>query len=386
MSRVDELAAGLGGVGGVGLAKLGELFDMRSGRFVAAADIAPFRDSGHPFPCYGGNGLRGYVSTASHRGARVLVGRQGALSGNVHRVTGEFYATEHAVVVEPTPNVDVQWAFHMLTAMNLNQYVSHGAQPGLAVGTLKALTTRVPSLETQRHVASILDAFTELEAELEARRRQYEHYSQQVISSIAAPWVRLGDLGHWRGGVTPSKAVARYWESGDIPWLASMDVSGTESNQIRGRVTSVALDETSLKVIPAPCVVVVMRSNILRRRLPVGLVTIPTTINQDVRALIPHDGVDANYVYQALQTASEAIRESCVRTDGSMAAVDSKSFFGYEIPLPSFSEQQLMAKKLRAFDALVNDLTVGLPAELAARRKQYEYYRDKLLTFKEAPA
>ena len=81
---------------------------------------------------------------------------------------------------------------------------------------------------------------------------------------------------------------------------------------------------------------------------------------------------------------SERIRMECVRTDGSMAAVDSQAFFSWRIPLPSMAEQKKVADALSHFDALVNDLSIGLPAELAARRKQYEYYRDKLLTFPEA--
>jgi type I restriction enzyme S subunit len=129
-----------------------------------------------------------------------------------------------------------------------------------------------------------------------------------------------------------------------------------------------------------------MRSNILRRRLPIGLIEVDTTLNQDMRALIPRDGVDARYVYQALCTASEGIRRECVRTDGSMAAVDSMSFFSWRIPLPPLAEQERIAEILDKFDALVNDLSSGLPAELAARRKQYEHYRDRLLTFKEAVA
>ena len=68
-----------------------------------------------------------------------------------------------------------------------------------------------------------------------------------------------------------------------------------------------------------------------------------------------------------------------------MAAVDSQSFFAWEIPLPSLTEQRRVAQQLRRFDALVNDLSTGLPAEIAARRQQYEYYRDQLLTFPERP-
>jgi len=69
-----------------------------------------------------------------------------------------------------------------------------------------------------------------------------------------------------------------------------------------------------------------------------------------------------------------------------MAAVDSRSFFAQRVPLPPIQEQRAISAKLRNFDALVNDLSIGLPAELAARRKQYEYYRDRLLTFQECSA
>lgn len=169
---------------------MGDLFDMRSGRFISAADISAIQDEDHPFPCYGGGGLRGYVSTPSHDGERVLVGRQGALSGNVRRVSGKFYATEHSVVVNPLTGTDVDWASHMLTNMNLNQYVSQGAQPGLAVGTLKALQIPVPSITEQKKIASILDNFNalvnelsvSLSTELVARRKQYEYYQDRLLT------------------------------------------------------------------------------------------------------------------------------------------------------------------------------------------------------------
>ena len=124
-----------------------------------------------------------------------------------------------------------------------------------------------------------------------------------------------------------------------VPWLASMDVDESRGHSIRGRVTEAALSEGPLRVIPAPSVAVVMRSNILRRRLPIALIEVDTTVNQDVRALVPRDGVHAEYVYQVLRAQSEDMRRSCVRTDGSMAAVDTGSIFASEIPLPSWDEQ-----------------------------------------------
>lgn len=170
-------------------ARLDELFGMRAGRFVAAADIAEAPDAEHPYPCFGGGGLRGYVGKATHEGERALVGRQGALCGNVKRTSGKFYATEHAVVVTPRPEVDIRWGYHMLTAMNLNQYATKSAQPGLAVGTLERLRVPVPRHPEQQLIGIILDKFEALvrdlslglPAEIRARRQQYEFYRDRLL-------------------------------------------------------------------------------------------------------------------------------------------------------------------------------------------------------------
>jgi type I restriction enzyme, S subunit len=169
---------------------IGDAFVMRAGQHLSATQIANIQSADAPYPCYGGNGIRGYVDRSSHTGRFLLVGRQGALCGNVKRATGEFYATEHAVVVAPEPNVDVDWAFHMLTLMDLNQYATKSAQPGLAVGKLETVPIAVPPIEEQRKIASILDKLDALvndlsiglPAELHARRQQYEHYRDRLLT------------------------------------------------------------------------------------------------------------------------------------------------------------------------------------------------------------
>lgn len=305
---------------------------------------------------------------------------------------GQIASTGYCVLRPDTSVVLTNFLAHLLGADAFQRYVEAnqvaGSYPSITDDRVRAYRIPVPPLEVQREIVRVLDQFTqleaELEAELEARRRQYVFYRRVVLRRVNAERASLSSLGKWQGGITPSKSDSRYWTDGDIPWLASMDISDESTDEIRGRVTEAALRETSLKIVPAPSVAVVMRSNILRRRLPIGLVKVGTTVNQDVRALIPREGVDAEYVYHALKADSEEIRSQCVRADGSMAAVNSQDFFAWKIPLPSFEEQRRIAAELRSFDALVNDLSVGLPAELAARRKQYEYYRDRLLTFREA--
>ena len=101
------------GAGDWSEATLGEFCRMKAGKFVSAADIHE-KPTGALHPCYGGNGLRGYTSTITHSGKYALIGRQGALCGNINFVTGNFHATEHAIVATPQKGILVEWLFHAL--------------------------------------------------------------------------------------------------------------------------------------------------------------------------------------------------------------------------------------------------------------------------------
>ena len=119
-----------------------------------------------------------------------MIGRQGALCGNVNYATGDFYATEHAVVVKSQGEYKQRFLFHLLTFMDLNQYKSAGAQPGLSVKKLQEIEAPVPSLEVQDRIVNILDNFEKicndlnigLPAEIEARQKQYEFYRDQLLT------------------------------------------------------------------------------------------------------------------------------------------------------------------------------------------------------------
>ena len=131
------------------LPTLGKVCILKAGKFVKADSIKEKQEDGL-FPCFGGNGLRGYVPSFNQEGEFPLIGRQGALCGNVQYAVGKFHATEHAVVVTPNIEMDRFWLYHLLCLLDLNRYASGAAQPGLAVNKLEAIRVFVPDLQLQK--------------------------------------------------------------------------------------------------------------------------------------------------------------------------------------------------------------------------------------------
>ena len=135
---------------------------MQAGKFIPAAEIHDKYMQGL-FPCYGGNGLRGYTATFTHNGRYSLIGRQGALCGNIKQGIGQFHATEHAIVVTPKNGTTGDWLFFVLDLMNMNRFATGQAQPGLSVDVLEKLPIAVPNEEAeQQKIADCLSSLDEL--------------------------------------------------------------------------------------------------------------------------------------------------------------------------------------------------------------------------------
>ena len=125
---------------------------MKSGENITSVQINP----AGTYPVYGGNGIRGYSEDFTHTGKFVLIGRQGALCGNINYASGDFWASEHAIVVTPDRTLDLVWLGELLRAMNLNQYSVAAAQPGLSVEYLGRLKIPFPPHEEQAEIAQLI--------------------------------------------------------------------------------------------------------------------------------------------------------------------------------------------------------------------------------------
>ena len=139
--------------------KLGEVADeFRSGSFIAASDI---KEKGK-YPVYGGNGLRGFADDYNHDGEFALIGRQGALCGNMNFSIGKAYFTEHAVVVKANSFSNTRFLYYLLNNMNLGQYSDQSAQPGLAVGKLIKLENMFPTRDEQDQIGAFFEKLDNL--------------------------------------------------------------------------------------------------------------------------------------------------------------------------------------------------------------------------------
>lgn len=184
--------------------------DMQAGKFVAASNISESNQTGL-FPCYGGNGLRGYTTTHTHDGTYPLIGRQGALCGNVRLVSGKFHATEHAVVATPKNAIDVGWLYHSLDLLNLNRFATGQAQPGLSVDVLENVSLAIPVLEDeQQKIADCLSSLDELIAaqarKVDALKTHKKGLMQQLFprEGEAQPRLRFPEFreaGEWEVGL-----------------------------------------------------------------------------------------------------------------------------------------------------------------------------------------
>ncbi|MDI9332988.1 MAG: restriction endonuclease subunit S [Cytophagales bacterium] len=160
---------------------------MQAGRFVSASEIQAQNAHGL-YHCYGGNGLRGYTTTFTHSGKYSLIGRQGALCGNIKQGIGQFHATEHAVVVTPKNRINGDWLFFVLDLLNLNQFATGQAQPGLSVNVLAKLPIAIPSQELEQqkiaYCLSSLDTLITVQSKkLEALKTHKKGLMQALFPS-----------------------------------------------------------------------------------------------------------------------------------------------------------------------------------------------------------
>lgn len=164
-----------------------DLCNLKSGLGITAKNI----DASGIYPCFSGNGLRGYTNSFTHDGSFALIGRQGALCGNVQYVTGKIFASEHALVATPLNTVHPKWLAIYLERMNLNQYSESSAQPGLSAEKLRILKIIVPTEIEQTAIAIILSDMDAGIQTLQQRLNKTRQIKQGMMQELLTGRIRL---------------------------------------------------------------------------------------------------------------------------------------------------------------------------------------------------
>ncbi len=386
MSNLEELIERLcpDGVEYKPLEKCCEILDKKRKPVAKSARI-----SGE-YPYYGANGIQDYVSYYIFDGEFVLVGEDGSVITDkgtpvVTWASGKIWVNNHAHIISEINGVLLRYIYYYLQTVDVTIFI-HGNIPKLTGKDFKSIKLPVPPLEVQREIVRILDNFTflttELAAELAARQKQYEYYRDKLLTPKAEiKTVELGEVCTFvRGPFGGALKKEIFKPHGYAVYEQQHAIYRTLD--FRYFIDKKKFDELKrFSIKPGDMIVscsgTIGKTFIIPEDAPEGV------INQALLKLTPHDELNVFYLqYFFENTISKELNG--VARGGAIKNVPSVSELkAIKIPVPSLDVQERLVQVLDNFDAICSDLNIGRPAEIEARQKQYEYYRDKLLTFKE---
>ena len=388
MKYIDELLQGHEVV----WKKLGEVCEIRTGKGVTKKEAKP--DGLYPI-ISGGKSPMDFIDTYNRQANTVTVSRVGANAGFVNYIKECFYLNDKCFSVIPKNNFSIlnSFLYYALKVQegHLSALQSDGGVPTINTTKLGSILIPLPPLSVQEEIVRILDKFTTLEAELEAeldcRKRQYEYYRNQLLSFDMlnrggqglnnVNWVTIKKISkNISSGGTPRSNITTYY-GGDIPWLRTQEVNFSDIWDTDVKITKEGMDASNAKYIPANCVIIAMYGATVGR---VGINKIPLTTNQACANIEVNEDIALyRYVFHYLSSQYEYIKSLGA---GSQTNINSRIVKELRIPVPSLAEQHRIVSILDKFDTLVNSISEGLPKEIELRRKQYEYYREQLLSFR----
>ncbi len=289
--------------------RIGDVAKISSGKVISSKEITNTYSPGL-FPCYGGNGLRGYVKNYLYDGIYPIIGRVGALCGNVHLVRGRFYPTEHALVCSIKTDDNPRFIEYLLKSMNLNQYAKGVAQPVLSASTVSELTAYFPSVIEQQRIVEELDLLSRVIELKNAQLHTLEDLSSAIfhemfgdILSNEKMWETstFGNEFKIYSGGTPDTKQPAYWENGNISWIGSNLCQNLVLYHNDGKfITEEGLSHSSAKVFSENFVLVALVGATIGKS---ALLRFRTTTNQNVAGIdVPsNDSYTSEFVYMMMR-------------------------------------------------------------------------------------
>ncbi len=402
MNKIERLLQTLA-PDGVGFRKLGEVCEILDNRRIP---IAKNKRKPGIYPYYGANGIQDYVDSYIFDGDFVLVGEDGSVINKdntpvVNWASGKIWVNNHAHVLQTKNELKLKFLYFYLQTIDVSYYVA-GTPPKINQENLKQITIPIPPLEIQQEIVKILDAFTELNTELntelKARKKQYEYYKNmlldfndinqshkdakeklahktypkrlkallQTLAPDGVGFRKLGEVCESTNKKTLKiSEVSEVERNGMYPVINSgRDLYGYyhDFNNDGENITIASRGEYAGFI------------NYFNEKFFAGGLCYPYKVKDTSKLL-------TKFLYFYLKTNESQIMENLVFR-GSIPALNKADIENLTIPIPPLEIQQEIVKILDQFLALTTDLQSGIPAEIELRKKQYEYYREKLLAFK----
>ncbi|MCD4707656.1 MAG: restriction endonuclease subunit S [Candidatus Sabulitectum sp.] len=330
---------------------------MKSGESITSKSI--FENA--EYRCYGGNGPRGFTKTFTHDGEYILIGRQGALCGNIHLVSGKIYVSEHAIVTTTSETTDLFWLAELLKYKKLNRYTESSAQPGLSVSKVLRMRIPLPPLPEQKAIASVLESWDKAIQRHEEKIEKKKNIKKGLMQKLLSGKQRLpGFDGEWKDVKTTDimsvsygkdwKAVAE--ENGPFPVYGTGGQIGTSSECL----------------FESPAILLGRKGTIdSPRYLSEPFWAVDTTF-----AIHCYSGVNTEFIFSMFQT----IPWKQYNEASGVPSLSRKTIENLHLILPCESEQKAIASVLSSADSEIK----ALKKKLALLRDQKKFLLNNLVT------
>lgn len=328
-------------------------------------------------PYYGANNIQDYVKGYTHEGEFTLIAEDGTASienYSIQYVDGIFWANNHLHVIRGRSELNTRFLYHYLQIVNFVPFLSGGGRAKLTKGKLLTIPIPIPSIEIQKKIVRILDTFTELITELitelTARKQQYSFYREKLLSfeGNKAEWKPLGITLIREKGTKITASKMKLLHKGDDAPLKIFAGGKT--------IAFVDFEDIPKKDINKEPSIIVKSRGVIEFEY----YDKPFSHKNEMWSYhSKNENINIKFVYYFLK-----INELYFQNIGNrmqMPQISTTVTDKFQIPIPPLKEQERIVSILDKFDMLTNSISEGLPKEIALRKKQYEYYREMLLTF-----
>ena len=365
--------------------ELGEVCEIVRGVRITKKELI---EEGFPVVS-GGTSFMGYTNKYNREANTITIAQYGT-AGYVDWQTEKFWANDVCFSVYPQKSILNRFLYYFLkNRQNYLYDISNKTAVPYSISKEKILRIKmpIPPLEIQEKIVQTLDKMTEyvteLTSELTSRKKQYSFYRDKLLSFedevYHVEWKTLGEVAECLAGATPRTSNSSYWENGTIPWMSSGEVNKGFVYDTEKKITQEGYDSCSTKVVPRDTVVIALAGQ-GKTRGTVAITKVELCTNQSLCSIVSNDDINSHYLYYYLKGQYQKFRDIS-SGEGTRGGLNLKMIRDFRIPVPSLEIQSRIVQVLDNFDSVCNDLNIGLPKEIELRQKQYEYFRDKLLTF-----